>query len=522
MSKLGKPQLKFYNTLNNKVEDFYTIKKNEVKMYTCGPTVYSTAHIGNFRAYVFMDVIRRVLKYNDYNVKTVMNITDVGHLTDDEDSGEDKMELSAKKENKTPYEIANRYTEQFFEDAKQLNIDFSDIKVVKATDHVKEMIVLVKDILKHGYAYEVNGTIYFDVEKYNQDFENKYGELSGLDLNEQMAGARIDLNKDKKNPHDFALWIKAPKEHIMKWNFEYPDGRVEEGYPGWHIECSALGRTYLGERFDIHTGGVDHIPVHHENEIAQSRAASCDHQYTQANFWMHCEFLKVDNGKMSKSLGNVYTIFDLKTKNLSEEEKFEYSMLAAKKEKTLEEEVKLEYLEEMSYSGLDYRYFLLNANFRNPQNFTWNALESAKTSRQNLISLLLKHKKVEEKLSNEQYDESIIEDFYNAVNFDLNIPYALSLLWELVNEWPKNRRTYEVALEMDKILGLELKNEVEKLEEQNKIRQVIPMNIQELALKRWQAKQSKDFKTSDDLRDEIKNLGYTIKDSVNGYEITKD
>jgi cysteinyl-tRNA synthetase len=488
---MSKIPLKLYNTLTNKVEEFKPIEESTVKMYTCGPTVYSYAHIGNFRAYVFMDVLRRVLKFNGLNVKTVMNITDVGHLTDDEDSGEDKMELAAKKEHKTPMQVAEYYTKAFFEDAKKLNIDFSDIQVEKATDNIDEMIEFIKGIIKNGYAYEVDGNVYFDVAKYNKDFDNKYGELSGLDLNEQLAGARIEVNKDKTSPYDFALWIKAPKEHIMKWESPW-----SIGYPGWHIECSAMGVKYLGEHFDIHTGGVDHIPVHHENEIAQTRGLTCDHEHTQANYWMHCEFLKVDNGKMSKSLGNVYTIAEL---------------------------------EKRGFNALDFRYFLLNANFRKSQNFTWEALEGAKQSRLALVECITAYKtqnyKVENDIVADRYikkiDELIIK-FTDCINYDLNIAGALGVVWEVCSAIADYDVKYEAILEFDKILGLDLKNEVEKLEKQLKESQVIPENIKELADLRWQAKQNKEFKKSDDLRDEIKALGYTIKDGKDSYEITKD
>ncbi|PKK95848.1 MAG: cysteine--tRNA ligase [Tenericutes bacterium HGW-Tenericutes-4] len=485
---MEKTPLKLYNTISKKVEIFSPLTINEVKMYTCGPTVYSTAHIGNFRAYVFMDTLRRILKHNEFNLISVMNITDVGHLTDDEDNGEDKMELAAKKEHKTPYEIAKMYTERFFEDAKKMNINFEDVIIAKATDHIADMIAFIKGIQKNGYAYEVDGNVYFDVEKYNKDFNNKYGELSGINLDNQLAGARIELNLDKKSPHDFALWIKAPKEHIMKW--KSPWG---VGYPGWHIECSAMSTKYLGERFDIHTGGVDHIPVHHENEIAQSRGLTCDHNHTQATFWLHCEFLKVDNGKMSKSLGNVYTISDLENKG---------------------------------FSALDYRYFLLNANFRTPQNFTWEALESAKVSRRNLLELLVKHKQsTSNNFTKTPFGNSVAKQnamqFFEEINYDLNLPIALGIFWDMIKLEPQNV-VYEVALQMDEILGLKLKEEVEQVENELKNKQSIPDHIKALAEVRFNKKQNKNFADSDRLRDELKILGYTIKDTKDSYEITKD
>lgn len=485
---MEKTPLKLYNTLSKKVEIFTPLNNNEVKMYTCGPTVYSTAHIGNFRAYVFMDTIKRVLKYNGYNLKLVMNITDVGHLTDDSDGGEDKMELAAKKEHKTPLELSKMYTERFFEDSKKLNINFENVIIAKATDHIDDMILFIKEIEKNGFAYEVGGNVYFDVEKYNKSFSNKYGELSGIQLDSQLAGARIEVNSDKKSPYDFALWIKAPKEHIMKWKSPWGIG-----YPGWHIECSAMSTKYLGNYFDIHTGGIDHIPVHHENEIAQSRGKTCDSEHTQANFWMHCEFLKVNNGKMSKSLGNVYTIADL---------------------------------ERCGFSALDFRYFLLNANFRTSQNFTWDALEASKISRRKLLEILLKHKQDKTgmvSMTSLGYPVAEYEfiDFSAEINYDLNIPSALGILWDIV-KLPPQQNVYEVALQMDEILGLNLKGEIEDLEQELNLKQSAPDHVKELAEQRALAKQQKDYALSDKLRDELKQLGYSIKDTKDGYEITKD
>ena len=278
----------FYNTLTKKKEKFEPIDEKEVRIYSCGPTVYKDATIGNMRTNIFQDVLRRVLKYNGYIIKHAMNITDVGHLVSDADEGEDKMIKSAKEMHKSPLEIAKYYTELFFEDLKKLNIETPEI-ICKATDHIPDMIKYVEKLLKNGYAYETDTAIYFDISKLD-----KYGILSGVNLDEQKAGARVDVDSQKKNPYDFALWIKAPENHLMKW--ESPWGL---SYPGWHIECSAMGQKYLGEVFDIHTGGIDLIPTHHENEIAQSKGA-CGK--IPARFWIHGEYLLIDGGKMSKSL----------------------------------------------------------------------------------------------------------------------------------------------------------------------------------------------------------------------------
>ena len=289
-------ELKLFNTLSREKEVFKPIDEKEVRIYTCGPTVYYFAHVGNLRSYLFMDNLRRVLKYNGYNLRHAMNITDVGHLESDADEGEDKMAKAARREHKDPYEIAEFYMDRFLEDLRKLNVSMPEI-ICRATDNIKEMEEYVKKIIENGYAYETDDTIYFDTSKLD-----KYGILSKIKIDEQKAGARVEFDNKKKNVTDFALWIKAPENHIMKWDTFW--GKC---YPGWHIECSAMGRKYLGEKFDIHTGGVDHIPIHHENEIAQSKGYSGK---IPANWWMHCEFLLVDGGKMSKSLNNIYTLED--------------------------------------------------------------------------------------------------------------------------------------------------------------------------------------------------------------------
>lgn len=457
-----------YNTLTRQKEDFKPLKDNTVRIYSCGPTVYNFAHIGNLRTYIFMDLLRRVLKFNGYKIKGVMNITDVGHLMSDADEGEDKMIKASKSQNKTPREIADYYTEVFFEDLKKLNIDKPEI-LPKATEHIDDMISFVERLIDKGYAYTTSDGIYFDISKFSD-----YGILSRTDIEEQKAGARVDINTEKKNPADFALWKDAPKEHIMQWNS--PWGM---GYPGWHIECSTMSRKYLGDVFDIHSGGVDHIPIHHENEIAQSMALTGK---MPAKLWMHGEFMLVDNGKMSKKLGNTYTV---------------------------------KQLEEMGYSPMVFRFFCLNAHYRKKINFTFEAMNAFKTSYERLITTIYSHKN-----SNNDIDDSIInnylEQFEKAINDDLNIPMALGIMFTMLKE-NKSFKIYETAIKMDEIFGLGLKN----VSSVNNTNNDIPYEIKEIAQQRLSARKNKDYKKSDELRDKISSLGYIIKDTKDGYEITK-
>lgn len=461
--------LVFYNTLTRKKQEFKPITSGLVKMYSCGPTVYSYAHIGNFRAYVFMDNLRRVLKYNGYQIDGVMNITDVGHLTSDADEGEDKMVKASKSEHKTPYEIADYYTKFFMKNAKELNIDMPE-HIVKATSCIQDMIDFVKGLLDNGVAYNVNGNIYFDVTKIAD-----YGKLSGLNLAEQKAGARIEVNSEKRNPYDFALWIKAPENHIMKW-----DSPWGLGYPGWHIECSTMSRKFLGDTFDIHTGGVDHITIHHENELAQTEGLTGK---LQANYWMHVEFLQVDGGKMSKSLGNCY---------------------------------RLEELEKMGYSPLDYRYFCLNGHYRKKLNFTFDALTSAKVARERLQDLVLLHKNGTENVLAERI-EPYISNFESAINDDLNIPLALGVLWSMAKELPKSKNVYAEILKMDTVLGLELDEIKENLSQEN----FVPNEIKQMAETRWESKKLRKFEEADLLRKKIFEAGYEIIDTKDYYELHK-
>ena len=469
-------KLTFYNTLTHKKEEFEPIEKNLVKMYSCGPTVYSYAHIGNFRTYIFMDTLRRILKYNGYKLKHVMNITDVGHLESDADEGEDKMEKAARKEKKNPYEIANYYMNIFLEDMDKLNIDKPEI-ITKATENIPQMIEYVQDIIKNGYAYETSKGIYFDISKLD-----KYPVLSNRDLEDQKAGARVEVDPEKRNPYDFALWIKAPENHIMKW--ESPWGL---SYPGWHLECSAMGRRFLGEQFDIHTGGIDHIPTHHENEIAQAKGATGK---IPARFWMHCEYLQVDGGKMSKSLGNTYTISNLKEKGIF---------------------------------PLAFKLFCFTSHYRNKLNFTFEGAYGAQKALERLYDCYEKQLEGTDKIDNSILDE-YRSKFENYINDDMNMPGAMSIVWEVARNDKKSKEFADLLLEFDNVLGLDIKNSNKYLEEfeKNKNIEDIPNEIKELIEERKKARENKDWARSDELRDIIINKGYSIKDTKEGIIVTKN
>ena len=456
----------FYNTLTRKKEEFTPIDKKEVKMYSCGPTVYYFAHIGNLRAYLFMDTLRRTLKYNGYDLKHVMNITDVGHLVSDADEGEDKMMKAAQRENKDPFEIAKFYMNAFFEDIHKLNIDKPEI-IARATEHIKDMEKYDQKIIENGYTYETEDTIYFDTSKLE-----KYGVLSNIKIDEQKAGARVDFDKSKKNITDFALWIKAPENHLMKWDTFW--GKC---YPGWHLECSAMGYKYLGDHFDIHTGGIDHIPIHHENEIAQAQGFCGKNP---ANFWMHVDFLQVNGGKMSKSLNNLYTLSDL---------------------------------QEKGYEPLVYRMFNFTSTYRAQINFTFEAMDSAKTALGRLRDGYLKHKAGTEDVSDDEI-QSYKERFLEAINDDLNMPVAMSIVWEVVKQPKKSKKYQELLLDFDRVLGFNLKDYVK---EEN----VLPEDVQKLVNERNNARANKNWAESDRIRDILVSMGYTVKDSKEGTIVEK-
>ena len=459
----------FYNTLTRKKELFKPIDEKEVRIYSCGPTVYKDATIGNLRTSIFQDVLRRVLRYNGYKIKHAMNITDVGHLVSDGDEGEDKMIKSAREEHKTPEEIAKHYTKLFFDDLKASNVETPEI-VCKATDHIKEMLEYVKVLVEKGYAYETSTAIYFDVSKLE-----KYPVLSNLNVENQKAGARVNVDPEKKNHYDFALWIKAPKNHLMKW-----DSPWGPSYPGWHIECSAMGQKYLGEQFDIHTGGIDLIPTHHENEIAQSEGY-CGK--IPARYWLHGEYLLIDGGKMSKSLGNVYLLKDIINKG---------------------------------FNPLSYRLFTYSSHYRNKLNFTWESLEATEKSLERLKKGYKTHlegkDEIDEKLINE-YEEK----FHKAINDDLNMPLAMGVVWDVIRNEKKSPEFAKLLLKFDDIMGL-------KIDEDDKedVNIEIPEEILILVEERKKARENKDWQESDRLRDIIKEKGYSVKDTKEGMKIEKN
>ena len=454
----------FYNTLTKQKDLFKPIEEGKVKIYSCGPTVYKDATIGNMRTNLLNDTLRRVFKYNGYELKHVMNITDVGHLVSDGDEGEDKMLKSAREEHKSPLEIAEHYTKLFFRDLERLNIETPEV-VCKATDHIKEMLEMVQKIMKNGYAYETSTAIYFDVSKLN-----KYGILSGINLNDQKAGARVEIDPEKRNPYDFALWIKAPANHLMKW-----DSPWGPSYPGWHIECSAMSTKYLGEEFDIHTGGIDLVPTHHENEIAQNKGACGKNP---AHYWIHGEYLLINGGKMSKSLGNTYLIDDIIARG---------------------------------YSPLAYRLFNYSCHYRGKLNFTWEGIESANTSLIRLREGYQKHLN-----GNSDISDEIIADienrFHQAINDDMNMPLALSVVWEAVKYPEKSPKIAQLLKKFDTVLGIKI-DEVQETK--------IPQEILGLVEERKQARSDKNWNESDRLRDLIAEKGYIVKYTKDGTEVLK-
>jgi len=466
--------LKLYNTLSKKIEDFVPIHPPDVGMYTCGMTVYDYAHIGHGRKYVGDDILRRVLMRLGYHVTHVQNVTDVGHLVSDADEGEDKLEKGAVKAGKTVWEVADFFTKHFYDSMDKLNILRPTI-TCRATDHIPEQISLIKKLVEKGFAYDTPEAVYFDVTKFPQ-----YGKLFGQSLEEKKVGVReeVKTGEFKLHPADFALWFKRVGRfagHTMHWDSPWGDG-----FPGWHIECSAMSMKYLGETFDIHTGGIDHIPVHHPNEIAQSEAATGK---PFVRFWVHHAFLKVDGRKMSKSLGNFYTIEDVQKKG---------------------------------FDPLSLRYFYLTAHYRSFLNFTWEALTSGQNALNEVRSSIANLKTAERSILSEDKLKKIDayrKKFDASITDDLNMPQALAVVWEVVKSNIPSPDKYDLLMDFDEVLGLDL-SVVRKLEP-------IPHDVNVLVAQHEKLRQEKKFEESDEVRKQIEEKGYVVEDTPNGPHIKK-
>ena len=477
----------FFNTLGREKQAFNPISDGKVGFYGCGPTVYNYAHIGNLRAYVHHDILIRSLRRSGFNVNHVMNITDVGHLSDDADDGDDKMVKSAEERGKSVLEIADFYTKAFFNDTDRMNIT-RPTTVCKATEHIKEMISLIEQIEKNGFTYSAGGNLYFDISKFPS-----YGDLALLKLDDPKIGAqtefaRIEQDENKRNNGDFVLWFTKSKFENQALVWDSPWGK---GYPGWHIECSAMSMKYLGDQFDIHAGGIDHIPIHHTNEIAQSEAATGKKPWVK--YWLHNEFLVMDKGKMSKSSGGFLT---------------------------------LQSLVDEGFDPLDYRYFLLGGHYRSQLQFSFESLKGAKNSRKSLIdkvknlaAKIAEHETQNSKDSQGLGEESAkyIEGFNKAIEDDLNTPRALAELWGLLKDAPSSAQTLLAVYDMDTILGLGLEDAVNNKNNVNdSVDEEFVKEIEELIIKRAEAKKAKDFSAADNIRQNLKNRGIILEDSQAG------
>ncbi len=465
--------IRLFNTMTRSKDLFEPAKDNLATVYTCGPTVYNYAHIGNLRTYLFEDVLRRVLEYNGLKVKHVMNVTDVGHLASDADEGEDKIEREARLEGKSAWDIAAYYTKVFFDDLERLNIEMPTI-VCRATEHIPEQIAMIEQIEANGYTYRTSDGIYFDTAKLPD-----YGELARLDIEGLMAGARVEVNPEKRNPTDFALWKFSPSDVKRQMEWESPWGI---GFPGWHIECSAMSRKYLGETFDIHCGGVDHIPVHHTNEEAQAQAATGK---PLARFWVHGEFLIVGDVRMGKSEGNLLT---------------------------------LQSVVDQGFDPLAYRTLTLTAHYRSKLNFTLDSLSGAQKMLEGLRDFVARLDREKPYPEAEPIAAKYRQAFLEAVNDDLNMPVAMSAVHEFMREINRaglgGQEVYRQMMDFDRVLGLRL-NEVEP------IGAAIPAEVQALVDSRQAARKARDFAQADALRNQVRELGYEIEDTPQGPIVKK-
>jgi cysteinyl-tRNA synthetase len=460
------------NSLSRKKEKFIPFNSPNIGMYSCGITAYDYAHIGHGRKYVTDDVLKRVLTANGYKVKHVENVTDVGHLVSDADEGEDKLEKGATKTGKTVWEVAEFFTKYFYDSMDKLNITRPDV-ICKATDHIKEQIELVQKLFDKGFAYDTPEAVYFDVTKFTG-----YDRIFGQKLSEKKVGVRREVKEDKykKHPADFALWFKRAgrfENHTMHWDSPWGDG-----FPGWHIECSAMSMKYLGEQFDIHTGGEDHLSIHHPNEIAQSEAATGKSPFVK--YWIHTAFLMVDGRKMSKSLGNFYTVDDVIKKG---------------------------------FDPLSLRYLYLGGHYRDPLNFTWESLEASQNALEKLKSQILNLKSQTDRTVLSEEKEKKINDFRNkfmeAVNDDLNTPNALAVIWEMLKSNIPSADKYDLAISFDEILGLGL----EGLPDYGLLE---TDEVKELREKRDALRKQGKFDEADRIRKQVEELGFKILDTPEG------
>ena len=462
--------MKLFNSLTRQIEEFEPREKGKVGMYTCGPTVYSLPTIGNWRTNVLSDLLKKSFEYLGYEVKSVMNLTDVGHLVSDGDEGEDKLEKAAKKEGKDAWKMAEYYIKDFKEGMKKLNIEEADV-LPRATEHIKEQVELIKKIEDVGLTYQTSDGIYFNVVEYEKK-GNKYGEMSTLD--EIREGARVEVNEEKKDPRDFALWkfSREGEKRQMEW-----ESLWGVGFPGWHIECSAMSMKYLGEQFDVHVGGEDLISTHHPNEVAQSEAGTNKKPFVK--YWIHGAFLLVDGGKMGKSLGNAYTLEDIEKKG---------------------------------FETLDLRYFYLTGHYHKQLNFTWEALEAAKEARLKLKRLVNSWQMKKEEIKKEKVGEWE-EKFKQALENDLQMPQVLAVVWEVVkNDKLSETEKLFLITKFDQVLGLDLDGG--KPEE-------IPEEILELIKERDKARGEKRWDEADKIRDELMEKGWRVLDGEKGVKVEK-
>jgi cysteinyl-tRNA synthetase len=487
--------LKLYNTLTRQKEEFKPITPGKVKIYSCGPTVYSRMHLGNIRAYAEWDILHRALLFLGYDVERYINFTDVGHMTADEDFGEDKMEAKSREEGKTPKEVSDFYIDTVIDDFKRLNYlhpngekvegDITPEETVnynwlRASLHVEDMISYVKEIMENGYAYETDQAVYFDVSKYPD-----YTRLSGQRLEDKLIAVRddVDLDPSKKQPADFVLWMKRVgkyENHLQYWNSPWGDG-----FPGWHIECTAMGCESLGDHFDIHTGGVDHIPVHHQNEMAQNFGY---YKHAVVNTWMHNEFItRTDGGKMSKSAGDLEN---------------------------------LESLEKDGFSPMDLRYQLISVNYRQPMSINAEVLTAAQKARLKIVGKAKGWDSLDSENTRGAIIDSYLSEFKEAIQDDLNMSKALSVVFKMLSDSDNSGEDLLMTLFLlDEVLGLDIENEISVVNQEDT--SDIPVEINELAQKRAEARVNKDFELADKYRDEIVEAGYVVLDTPDGWDVKK-